>query len=69
MDKRELRCGFTTGTCAAVAAKAAAAMLLMGNQLQHMKLMTPKGTEADLPLFSCCHETGQGIMCGEKRCR
>ena len=51
MDKRELRCGFTTGTCAAVAAKAAAAMLLMGNQLQHMKLMTPKGTEADLPLF------------------
>ena len=51
MDKKELRYGFTTGTCAAVAAKAAAAMLLSGNQLQHMKLMTPKGTEADLPLF------------------
>ena len=51
MEKRELRCGFTTGTCAAVAAKAAAAMLLSGNPLQHMKLMTPKGTEADLPLF------------------
>nr|WP_314460183.1 cobalt-precorrin-5B (C(1))-methyltransferase CbiD [uncultured Clostridium sp.] len=51
MEKRELRCGFTTGTCAAVAAKAAAAMLLWGNRLQHMKLITPKGTEADLPLF------------------
>jgi cobalt-precorrin-5B (C1)-methyltransferase len=51
MEKHELRSGFTTGTCAAVAAKAAAAMLLTGNHLQHMKLMTPKGTEADLPLF------------------
>lgn len=51
MEKRELRSGFTTGTCAAVAAKAAAAMLLCGNYIQHMKLITPKGTEADLPLF------------------
>ncbi|WP_346918733.1 cobalt-precorrin-5B (C(1))-methyltransferase CbiD [Lacrimispora sp.] len=51
MEKKELRCGFTTGTCAAVAAKAAAAMLLLDSRLQHMKLMTPKGTEADLPLF------------------
>lgn len=51
MEKHELRSGFTTGTCAAVAAKAAAAMLLTGNSLHHMKLVTPKGTEADLPLF------------------
>ena len=51
MEKQELRSGFTTGTCAAAAAKAAAAMLLSGNPLQHMKLVTPKGTEADLPLF------------------
>lgn len=51
MEKYQLRSGFTTGTCAAVAAKAAAAMLLTGNPLQHMKLVTPKGTEADLPLF------------------
>lgn len=51
MEKTQLRNGFTTGTCAAVAAKAAAAMLLIGNELQHMELMTPKGRSADLPLF------------------
>ncbi len=51
MEKRELRSGFTTGTCAAVAAKAAAVMLLTGRELQHMKLMMPKGRSADLPLF------------------
>lgn len=51
MEKKQLRSGFTTGTCAAVAAKAAAAMLLTGNELQHMELMTPKGRSADLPLF------------------
>ncbi len=51
MEKQELRSGFTTGTCAAVAAKAAAVMLLTGGKLQHMKLMMPKGRSADLPLF------------------
>uniref|UniRef100_UPI0032617C15 cobalt-precorrin-5B (C(1))-methyltransferase n=1 Tax=Clostridium sp. NkU-1 TaxID=1095009 RepID=UPI0032617C15 len=51
MEKKELRSGFTTGTCAAVAAKAAAVMLLTGRELQHMKLMMPKGRSADLPVF------------------
>lgn len=51
MEKHELRSGFTTGTCAAVAAKAAAAMLLTGSEIQHMKIMTPNGRSADLPLF------------------
>lgn len=51
MEKQELRSGFTTGTCAAVASKAAAVMLLTGCELQQMKLMTPKGRSADLPLF------------------
>ncbi|WP_077610518.1 cobalt-precorrin-5B (C(1))-methyltransferase CbiD [Clostridium sp. Marseille-P2415] len=51
MEKHELRSGFTTGTCAAVAAKAAAAMLLTGSELEHMELMTPKGRFADLSLF------------------
>ncbi len=51
MEENKLRSGFTTGTCAAAAAKAAAVMLLTGGELEHMKLMTPKGTEAHLPLF------------------
>lgn len=51
MEGRILRSGFTTGTCAAVAAKAAAVMVFTGEILKHMNLVTPKGTEADLPLF------------------
>lgn len=51
MEEKQLRSGFTTGTCAAVAAKAAAAMLLTGKKLHHMAVVTPKGKTADLPLF------------------
>lgn len=51
METTQLRSGFTTGTCAAAAAGAACAMLFTGNDIRHWKIMTPKGTEADLPLF------------------
>lgn len=63
MEKFELKSGFTTGTCAAVAAKAATAMLLTGKTLEHMNLMTPKGTEADLPLFHVVRKQDQA-SCG-----
>lgn len=66
MEKQELRSGFTTGTCAAAAAKAAAAMLLTGNPLLHMKLVTPKGTEADLPLFHVVLEKDQATCAVQK---
>lgn len=51
MEEKHLRSGFTTGTCAAAAAKAAAAMLLTGEKLPSMAVVTPKGKTADLPLF------------------
>ena len=63
MEKYELKSGFTTGTCAAVAAKAATAMLLTGKILEHMNLVTPKGTEADLPLFHVVRKQNQA-SCG-----
>ncbi|WP_124066714.1 cobalt-precorrin-5B (C(1))-methyltransferase CbiD [Clostridium sp. E02] len=63
MAKYELKSGFTTGTCAAVAAKAATAMLLTGKILEHMNLVTPKGTEADLPLFHVVRKQHQ-VSCG-----
>ena len=45
-----LRCGYTTGTCAALAAAAATRLLLTGSAPKHVSLMTQKGLEVDVPI-------------------
>lgn len=47
-DGRRLRLGYTTGSCAAAAAKAAAWMLLTGRRKEAVKLTTPRGMDLDL---------------------
>ena len=61
-DGKRLHFGFTTGTCAAAAAKAATVLLLSGNAPQTVSIRTPKGIDLDLPVlepvrgdgFACC---------------
>ena len=47
---KKLRCGYTTGSCAAGAAKAAAALLLTGQTGSTVTLPTPAGTVLTLPV-------------------
>lgn len=56
--QRELRCGYTTGTCAALAAAGAVQLLLSGKAPGSLSLQTPKGwpVEAE-PL---CLQAGPG---------
>ena len=49
-DGKQLRRGFTTGSCAAAAAKAATAMLLNENEINTVRLVTPDGTGLDLDI-------------------
>ena len=44
-----LRAGYTTGTCAAAAAKAAAVMLVTGERIEAVAVRTPAGPELLLP--------------------
>lgn len=48
---RRLRLGYTTGSCAAGAAKAAAEALLCGHFPEAVRLMTPKGIELRLDIL------------------
>lgn len=48
MQEKQLRSGFTTGTCGAAAAKAAAVCLLSGERMTQTEILTPKGVRAVL---------------------
>ena len=57
-----LRCGYTTGTCAALGAAGAARLLLTGHAPETVAMRTPKGIVVEVaPLF--CRRTDTGAEC------
>ncbi|MCI8870393.1 MAG: cobalamin biosynthesis protein CbiD [Lawsonibacter sp.] len=58
---KRLRCGRTTGTCAALAAQGAARLLLTGQTPASAALTTPKGAQIEAPLENCRLEDGSAF--------
>ena len=58
----KLRCGFTTGSCAAAASKAAASAVLSGAPAERVGLPTPKGITLDIPVERC-EISGRSALC------
>ena len=48
---RKLRCGYTTGTCAAAAVRGAAELLLTGRRLSAVRVDTPAGIPVEAELL------------------
>jgi cobalt-precorrin-5B (C1)-methyltransferase len=61
-DGKKLRCGYTTGSCAAAAAKAAATMLITGETIDHIEIDTPAGIQLKLWVYKASI-TGEYASC------
>ena len=65
-DGKRLRLGYTTGSCAAAAAKAAAWMLLTGQKKEEISLITPKGVALSLPVLDISMEENR-VSCAIRK--
>ena len=61
-NNKRLRCGYTTGTCAAAAAKAAAFMLFLKKDIREIELTVPEGTCLHLAVEEICREP-EAVSC------
>lgn len=64
--QRLLRCGYTTGTCAALAAQGAVRLLLTGKQSRVLTLLTPKGWEVSVRPIECRMQE-QAAICSVRK--
>ena len=63
---RRLRCGYTTGTCAALAAAGCARYLMTGDWPETVSLRTPKGLSVEVSLEDCRTE-GETALCAVRK--
>jgi cobalt-precorrin-5B (C1)-methyltransferase len=56
---RDLRTGYTTGTCAAAAARAASLVLLTQTPVESVEILMPSGLPVRLTIQSCMYDTGK----------
>lgn len=65
-DNRKMAYGYTTGSCAAAAAKGAAQLLLTGEKPEEIRLMTPKGFLLRL-VPEQCRMDGEEAVCAIRK--
>lgn len=65
-NNKKLRCGYTTGSCAAGAAKAATIMLLQNKDITMIDLMTPKGILLHLQIHDI-RRTANWVSCAVQK--
>ena len=63
---QKLRLGYTTGSCAAAAAKAAVMMLLTGERVSAVRLKTPRGPELYLDIEDV-RSSPSAVSCGVRK--
>lgn len=63
---KRLRCGYTTGTCAALAAAGAAQLLLTGHAPAQLRLITPKGLPVEVEP-ELCRQEGDAVCCAVRK--
>ena len=64
--QKKMRFGYTTGSCAAAASKAAAQMLLSGKKVEEVSIMTPKGIRLSLVPEDICFGKGK-VSCAIRK--
>ncbi|MFG6328665.1 MAG: cobalt-precorrin-5B (C(1))-methyltransferase CbiD [Lachnospiraceae bacterium] len=65
-NHKKLRCGYTTGTCAAAASKAAVRMLVTNMPVDEIEVFTPKGIMLTLEILNICI-TDEYVECAVKK--
>jgi cobalt-precorrin-5B (C1)-methyltransferase len=70
VEIQRLRCGFTTGSCAAAASAAASRMLLENKEVFEVAILTPEGVRLSLPVEDIAisdGEKGRIVRCAVRK--